>query len=182
MVVHKEFHGSFGHRVWTQELDGRLSLDAACACRFLHGHNFKIKVGLVRTDGHAINEQGMVTDFKNLAWFKEWIDDVIDHKFMFDINDPALQALFPHIAPKLVQARMKDQGLLYAQVNCDESMSELECELYSGLVLVDFIPTAENICTWMARIVNRKMSRIGCAVKYIEFHETDKCVARYETN
>jgi 6-pyruvoyltetrahydropterin/6-carboxytetrahydropterin synthase len=30
----------------------------------------------------------MVTDFKHLGWFKNFIDDNLDHKFILDLNDP----------------------------------------------------------------------------------------------
>ena len=39
----------------------------------------------------------MVTDFKHLNWFKQFIDDVLDHKFVLDINDPLFSTLLPQV-------------------------------------------------------------------------------------
>jgi 6-pyruvoyltetrahydropterin/6-carboxytetrahydropterin synthase len=64
--IDKQFDFCYGHRVWSQELNAEFSLDSCLACRHLHGHQGKIKIYL---ESDSL-ENGMVTDFKNLNWFK----------------------------------------------------------------------------------------------------------------
>jgi 6-pyruvoyltetrahydropterin/6-carboxytetrahydropterin synthase len=73
--IAKEFNFEFGHRVWKQQVNPEFSLSSVCACRFQHGHSATV---VVRLCGEGLNEQGMVTDFKNLNWFKQFVDDVLD--------------------------------------------------------------------------------------------------------
>ena len=65
-------------------------------CRHLHGHQGKVIVYL-KSDSL---KSGMVTDFKHLNWFKKFLDDVIDHKFIIDISDPLFSTLLPNIDKK----------------------------------------------------------------------------------
>ena len=91
--ISKTFECCYGHRVWNQSLNQKYSLDNACVCRHIHGHQMKLMVGL-----KAKNlENGMVTDFKHLNCIKKLVDDVIDHKFIMDINDPLFSNLFSEI-------------------------------------------------------------------------------------
>jgi len=89
-TIDKSFDWCYGHRVWSQELNAEFTADegTCLACRHLHGHQGKLKVML---EGDEL-ERGMVTDFKHLGWMKNFIDDVLDHKFIMYINDP----LIPH--------------------------------------------------------------------------------------
>ena len=89
-TIDKSFDWCYGHRVWSQELNEKFTADGdtCLACRQLHGHQGKLKVML---EGDEL-ERGMVTDFKHLGWMKNFIDDVLDHKFIMYINDP----LIPH--------------------------------------------------------------------------------------
>ena len=88
-VIDKQFDFCFGHRVWSQSLNTKYSLDGCLACRHLHGHQGKVKLFL------GANElaKGMVTDFKHTNIFKKWLDDVMDHKFIIDMNDPLINSL-----------------------------------------------------------------------------------------
>ena len=89
--ISKEFDFCYGHRVWSQTLNPEFSLDSCLKCRHLHGHQGKILVYLEADELH----NGMVTDFKHLNWFKQFIDDVLDHKFILDVNDPLFSTLLP---------------------------------------------------------------------------------------
>ena len=91
--ISKEFDFCYGHRVWSQTLNTEFSLDGCLKCRHLHGHQGKI---LVYLEASELNN-GMVTDFKHLNWFKQFLDDTLDHKFILDINDPLFSTLLPHI-------------------------------------------------------------------------------------
>ncbi len=46
--------------------------------------------------------------------------------------------------------------------------------MYEGYIIVDFVPTSENISTWLMGIVAKKMSKIDVEVSRIEFFETPK--------
>jgi len=47
-------------------------------------------------------------------------------------------------------------------------------ELYSGYIIVDFVPTSENISAWLLQIVQKKMQPLGIEVSKIEYFETPK--------
>ncbi|MFB1007972.1 MAG: 6-carboxytetrahydropterin synthase, partial [Sulfurospirillum sp.] len=47
-------------------------------------------------------------------------------------------------------------------------------EMYEGYIIVDFVPTSENISTWLLGIIAKKMSRLGVEVSHVEFLETPK--------
>ena len=90
--ISKQFDFCYGHRVWSQELNTEFSLDNCLMCRHLHGHQGKV---LVHMESEKL-QNGMVTDFKHLNWFKKFLDDTVDHKFIIDINDPLFSTLLPH--------------------------------------------------------------------------------------
>lgn len=85
-MIDKQFDFCYGHRVWSQKLEGSFceSGDTRCKCRHLHGHQGKVHVFLESEE----LERGMVTDFKHLGWLKNFLDDNLDHKFILDLNDP----------------------------------------------------------------------------------------------
>jgi len=92
-IIDKSFSFCYGHRVHNQRLDTNFteSGDACLACRHLHGHEGLIKVFLEEEKtGINVQSTGMVTDFKHLGWFKNFIDDTLDHKMILDIKDPLL--------------------------------------------------------------------------------------------
>ena len=91
-IIDKQFDFCYGHRVWSQRLEVEYSLDDCLMCRHLHGHQGKIKVFLES----AQLQNGMVTDFKHLNWFKAWLDGVLDHKFILDRSDPLFFDLMSH--------------------------------------------------------------------------------------
>ena len=91
--ISKSFDFCYGHRVWSQELNPEFSLDPCLKCRHLHGHQGKV---ILYVESNKL-KNGMVTDFNHLNWFKAFLDDVLDHKFILDINDPLFSTLLPHI-------------------------------------------------------------------------------------
>ena len=84
--IDKEFHFEMGHRVWAQELNRPdLSIETECACKYLHGHSYTLKVFL---GSNELDRSSMVTDFKNLNFMKAFLDNTLDHQFLIDVNDP----------------------------------------------------------------------------------------------
>jgi 6-pyruvoyltetrahydropterin/6-carboxytetrahydropterin synthase len=46
--------------------------------------------------------------------------------------------------------------------------------MYEGYIIVDFVPTSENLSKWLLEIVQEKMSKINIQVSHIEYFETPK--------
>ena len=170
--IAKQFDFCYGHRVWSQELNLEFSLDSCLACRHLHGHQGKIIVYLA---GDKL-ENGMVTDFKHLGWFKKWLDDTLDHKFIMDIKDPLLE----HEVP------IKDNAQFEYNSEYDyyylKNLSHLPLavqEKYEGMVFVKFVPTSENLSRWLHEIIQQKMQQINITVSRVQFYETPKSQSNY---
>ncbi len=167
--ISKQFDFCYGHRVWSQELNTEFSLDGCLMCRHLHGHQGKV---LVHMESSKL-QNGMVTDFKHLNWFKKFLDETIDHKFIIDINDPLFPTLLPHYKDKLnlieVAENYKVPNLSIVK---DEELHIKE--MYEGFIIVDFVPTSENLSAWLLNIVQEKMSEIDIKVSHLEYFETPK--------
>ena len=54
-----------------------------------------------------------------------------------------------------------------------------EQEFYEGFFLVDFLPTSENLCEWIADGVRIKMHRLGIRLNRVEWNETPKSRSSY---
>lgn len=175
--IAKEFDFCYGHRVWSQSLNCEFSLDSCLKCRHLHGHQGKL---IVYLESDKL-EDGMVTDFKHLNWLKKWIDDVLDHKFIIDINDPILKAdvLLPSFRKTDLVKEDIDGKHFYSVVGPWKYSGTVVDEIYEGLVFVDFVPTSENLSKWVFDIVQEKMSKIGVKVKQVQFFETPKSQSNY---
>ncbi len=180
--ISKSFDFCYGHRVWSQTLNKEYSLDSCLACRHLHGHQGKVIVTLSSNELEA----GMVTDFKHLNWFKQWLDDMLDHKFIMDYNDPVLSSLFPLLCypngsfdfSKVV---VFPDGLIKPDWSLEiQSQKKAVKEIYEGLVLVKFVPTSENLSKWIFDIVKDKMKDLpNVTVHEVEFQETPKSVSLF---
>lgn len=194
-IIDKSFDWCYGHRVWSQKLNEEFTgSDGTClACRHLHGHQGKLKVMLA---GDGL-EDGMVTDFKHLGWMKTFVDNVLDHKMILDIEDP----LLPHEVPELVQPVInsgdpispveyeldlskciyRDEGYWVPNLaKLPMDITTAVYEKYEGLVFVDFVPTSENLSAWLLEIARKKMAKIDVNVVAVEFWETPKSHCRVE--
>lgn len=182
--IDKQFDFCYGHRVHNQELDMDLSVDGKCKCRHLHGHNGCLKIGLESSE----LERGMVTDFKNLECIKVLVDDILDHKFIIDINDPLFSDItgvekeavywddynLGHIKPEVIDNVC---SFISKPILNQATRDKLE-----GFVVVDFVPTSENLCAMFARIADQRLSKITgdrVKVRYVDFWETPKSHCRY---
>lgn len=194
--IDKQFDFCYGHRVFTQELDPELSVDGLCKCRHLHGHNGLLKIGLQA----ETLERGMVTDFKNLECIKVLVDDVLDHKFIAGIEDPLFDELFNNSSDFII---WDEYGLghvdpLHISEVCDSTYSgyyELSKSVnvaseheravrdkLEGLVVVNFVPTSENLCKMFADVANKRLAKLfdgRVKVSYVDFWETPKSHCRY---
>jgi len=193
-TIDKSFDWCYGHRVHNQSLNADFTgADGAClACSHLHGHQGQLKVML---EGDELI-RGMVTDFKHLGWMKTFIDDVLDHKFIMDINDP----LLPHEVPDyyrntiatgdthivsgaLLLSRCTEYPEGYWTPRLDLLPSDTiqaVREKYEGIIFVDFVPTSENLAAWLLGIAQKKMKELDVKVVAVEFWETPKSHCRVE--
>lgn len=183
--IDKQFDFCYGHRVHNQVLDADLSVDGKCKCRHLHGHNGCLKIGLESTT----LERGMVTDFKNLECIKVLVDDILDHKFIIDINDPLFTDItgapksmviwddynIGHILPHYIDT-------VVDAIKEDEVLKEATRDKLEGFVVVDFVPTSEKLCRMFADVADIRLSKITgdrVRVSYVDFWETPKSHCRY---
>ena len=167
--ISKQFDFCYGHRVWSQELNTEFSLDDCLMCRHLHGHQGKV---LVHMESDKL-QNGMVTDFKHLNWFKKFLDDTIDHKFIIDINDPLFSTLLPHYKTKENLVVM-DENYKIPNLTIVKDEDIHIKEMYEGFIIVDFVPTSENLSAWLLKIVQDKMAQIDIKVSHLEYFETPK--------
>lgn len=199
--IDKSFSFCYGHRVWVQEINTNFTeVGHTCPkCRHIHGHEGLVHVHLAGTE---LNKQGMVEDFVNLGWCKNFLDNHLDHKFILDLNDPW--------APSILSAFPKFEAGLFVglttlrplnttegnnisavpvfvpgtsfQVGWELDVSKLsgpEKEFYEGYFIVDFVPTSENLAKWLFDAVDAKMSLINVRVSKISWNETPKSRAVY---
>ena len=171
----KEFPLCYGHRVHTQRLDNTLALTTQHKCRHLHGHEAIVRVALA---ANKLNDGGMVTDFLHLTVFKKWLDDVLDHRFILDRNDPLFEfvrsSFWEYTGTTAVpiendqdvygiedymiydipfmQSRFKHGGGLKIQQKSEGEKAAM-LELLGSLVVVPFVPTSENLAKWMYTVV-----------------------------
>ena len=167
--ITKQFDFCYGHRVWSQELNTEFSMDGCLMCRHLHGHQGTILIHLESQNLH----NGMVTDFKHLNWFKTFLDDTLDHKFIIDSHDPLFETLLPHFKDKrhLID---HEQGFKTVDFSLLQNEPLHIHEMYQGYVIVDFVPTSENISAWLLGIIAKKMEPLDVKVSHVEFFETPK--------
>lgn len=181
--ITKDFDFCYGHRVWSQQLNTDYSIDGKLACRHLHGHQGKVSVVL---SGESLTN-GMVTDFKHLNWFKKWLDDNLDHKFIVHKEDPLFNTLFADFsftceAQFAKQFVSHEEGYWTPDLTYIDDIGEAAnptFELYEGLVVVPFVPTSENLSKWLFDIVDAKMKKINIATHAVVFDETPKSHSTY---
>ena len=194
-VIDKSFDYCYGHRVWSQTLDPKYSLDSCLACRHLHGHQGKVKLFL----GANNLKHGMVTDFKHTNIFKKWLDDTLDHKFIIDMNDPLFEDLAGDLCLSEKNKRTFDDLMVTVNTEYNFAIPDLEqlmalnvwdelrddqkqaiFEKYEGIIIVDFIPTSVNICKFIYEVANKMLNGLGIDVVAVEYWETPKSHCRYQ--
>jgi 6-pyruvoyltetrahydropterin/6-carboxytetrahydropterin synthase len=122
----------------------------------------------------TLDPTGMVTDFRHLEWLKKWINEYIDHQFVIDLNDP----LYRQIVGDRVRYPIFVPGTTHV-AGWHLDLSDLdpntpEYEYYEGFMVVNFVPTSENLSSWMADLVEAKMSKLNVTVDHIDWWETPK--------
>ena len=173
--IDKQFDFCYGHRVWTQQLNPRFSIENTCKCRFCHGHFGVLKVGLKS----ETLKDSMVTDFKHLNFFKKILDKDFDHKFICDINDPLFKDIFKQFED------CKDaviDKMFYKIIDPNKIPENLPPEVkekMEGLVIVDFVPTSENLSRMFFQLIEYHIKELGVEVAFVDFWETPRSHCRY---
>lgn len=90
--ISKEFHFSASH-----VLNG---MRPGHPCGRLHGHNYVV---ILELSAPELDILGMVLDYNDLAPFKTWIDDVLDHRHLNDVmpSNPTAENLAKFIYDSL---------------------------------------------------------------------------------
>ena len=177
--IDKSFDLCYGHRVHVQKLNADYAMHAPCACRHLHGHQAKVTVYLESED---LNDQSMVTDFKHLGWAKKMIDTELDHKFILHAGDPLTDMLLPKdvaVTPVTVtvgKATFCIGGRPVFDNQQHPASAPLDAikEMFEGILVVNFVPTSENLAHWMYEITSFFMEQINVRVSQVDWWETPK--------
>lgn len=177
-VIDKSFSFEMGHRVWAQQLNRPdLSIETACACKHLHGHSYEIKVFL---GADKLDQSEMVTDFKNLNFMKQFVDDVLDHKFMIDVNDPNFEIITGCNVSALKEQFGFPEIQNFTNLGYNSPSDKPNIQLHrDSFVLVNFVPTSENICKHLKLYAQERIGDFATVVA-VELWETKKSHARYE--
>jgi 6-pyruvoyltetrahydropterin/6-carboxytetrahydropterin synthase len=160
-----------------------LSIETECACKHLHGHSYVIKVFL---GADTLDQSAMVTDFKNLNFMKEFVDSVLDHKFMIDVNDPNFE-LITGVSSNHVKAvvdrniNFTNLGSIWPAGSISPQVGDNDTvQLHrNSFVLVNFVPTSENICKYLKLYAQERIGDFA-KVTAVELWETKKSHCRYE--
>jgi 6-pyruvoyltetrahydropterin/6-carboxytetrahydropterin synthase len=176
-VIDKTFDFCYGHRVWTQKLNGHYANDLKCACRHLHGHEATVRVFLT---GDKLDNTGMITDFRHLEWLKNLFNAIVDHRFIIDKNDPLFDKIVGNdkiLKNETVSIEGNVSKIIAQSIDLDKSgiiFNTPEYEYYEGLLIVNFVPTSENLSAWVALFVESVMAPLNVTVSKIEWFETPR--------
>lgn len=183
-TIFKSFNIAYGHSVWKQRLNETLSENCTLACRYQHGHNADVTIFV---EAETLDDKGMVLDFKELGFAKRFLDTVVDHKMIIDIDDPMLTKFYPVLNNLDITVR----GSIYKFLEFHEDgnyytiwphryrdLSYREIEVYSGIIIVPFIPTAENLAKWVFEYTQGVLDNFA-KVKKVQLWETPKACAEY---
>lgn len=122
----------------------------------------------------------MVTDLRHTEWLKRFIDTYIDHQFIFYKDDPLYNQFVGADTPlSPITVPGHDYTVGYSVDLAKTTANGAEYEFLEGLLVVDFVPTSENLSKWLADFVDVKMSPLGVQVSHVEWHETPKSCATY---
>lgn len=177
--ITKQFNLSIGHRVWSQQLDPILSCDAKNKCRHLHGHNITVSVTLQNYN----LQDGLVLDFGNLTFFKNFLDSALDHKFLLDLNDPMLKTLFsPLLLENLKSYKIYPTKLgintAFMHFTPNPEWSLEEEEFYNSFVFMKGVPTAEHLSYHLYLLLMNTLSTPNNTyVKSVSVQETSSAGA-----
>jgi len=107
----------------------------------------------------------------------------VDDNYLLDVNIKYLKHnYFTDIITFNYNQGLNISGDLYISIDTIKSNAEFYqtnfknelLELYESYIIVDFVPTSENISAWLLKIVQNKMDKLNIKVSKVEFLETPK--------
>ncbi len=128
-------------------------------CAHLHGHNYVVEV----TAYAMLDSIGRVIDFSVLKGkIGGWIDENWDHGFVYFREDGQLGSLFGFVRENTPDGWVDTPGALHG----------------SKSFACPFNPTAENLATYLLRIVCPEVLKLtGVEVTHVRVWETENCWA-----
>lgn len=175
-AITKDFKFEYAHRVYTQDVDPKLSLGMKGdnPCRHLHGHSGTISIALAVTD---LDERGFVLDYKELGFLKEIINNNFDHKTIIGLHDPILEKSENHFFTCLTDPL----GFIHL-VPLNHQNPSIE-EFFEGFTVLDIIPTSENLAKFVYKLVEKELKTVGLNDKInlvsVTWSETESSKALY---
>jgi len=145
MLITKEIEIDLGHRVPNHKTK----------CRNLHGHRYKIEVGVddkvIVTPGTS--DEGMVIDFSDLKQIMmEELDAKFDHGFVMYEDDSFVN--------------------LFLNLKVEENQK---------IIFVPFVPTAENLAKHWYQLIEPRLKEKGIKISHVKVWETPTSTATYRT-
>ena len=167
--ISKSFTFDYGHRVWNQSLKNQPN-----KCKQLHGHTgtITVHIGADELNNH------MVIDFNELEFVKEFIDDVFDHKFVIDRNDPLFETITNSTKNHLIITKW---GVKKIHVPKGSIVPPSMIELWNSFSIVSWPPTSENFAAYVYDVILQYLYLSDfdglIVVESVEFSETPKTKA-----
>lgn len=143
-------------------------------CASIHGHRYTIEVTVGAKELHSEGEQtAMVFDFGFLKQLMmDQIDRLVDHGMVLWKDDELLPLLYPEACTQevsdFVDVRQYSNCVFYPQGICKAGK----------LVVVDFVPTAENLAKWWYELLNWFLPD-GVHMVKVKAWETVNCFSEY---
>lgn len=154
LCVTKEFRAEIAHRL----------PDHPGACKFVHGHSYVFEVTVSRNHEDPVNkETGMVLDFKQLKEIMEAVIGPWDHSLILYRQDPLVERL--------------GEVVLEEPVTVGEALTAPDLGI--RLILVPFIPTAENMANHIAVQIHQSLHPIRLFVESVKVWETSTSFAEW---
>ena len=156
MIITKEIEIDMGHRVPNHK----------SKCRNLHGHRYKIEVGvddkIIQTPGAP--DEGMVIDFSDIKTIlMEEIDARFDHGFVIYQND---------VFSSMFESMMEGN-----EIGFDGDDNQVDQPM--KIRLVPFIPTAENLAQHWFELMKPRFNECKIKLRHVRVWETPTSTATY---
>lgn len=167
--VSKEIEFDAGHRVPNHK----------SKCRNPHGHRYRVRVTIAGeiVDTPGASDEGMLADFGDLkTLMTAYVHDILDHGFI--VHEDDREMLFG--LGEASDGSMSSPGHEYWQI-VDRENGE-ENRFGWKVIVVPFIPTAENLAKWVWDQLAVGIKQMGFRLYLVELWETPTSLATYKGN